>query len=191
MVRAVEDPQRHGGRSGEYRPRPRNSVRIFAMPNRHLFIIISNSVDRLIKASKMTQKPSRKSSSGSPSSHMFASSSSIGLDQLAHSNSKLLLAQNELQACEAHLSERESALSHMRESIVMRGLKGRCKAMMDCGWKWNEMGKESLRALDNLGFGNQSNISELIISLSSCFITDHNHCYYLIVFSCFRLGEPL
>ena len=81
---------------------------------------------------------------------MFASSSAVGLEQLAFSNSKLNLAQNELQACEAHLADREKALAQMRENVVIKGLKGRCKAMVECGWKWGEMGKEGTRALEGL-----------------------------------------
>jgi len=114
------------------------------------------SVDRLIKASKTTQK--RRSgianSSGSPTSSMYATSSAVGLEQLAFSNSKLNLAQNELQACEAFLADREKALAQMRENVVIRGLRGRCTAMVECGWKWGEMGKEGTRALEGLNMMN-------------------------------------
>ena len=35
-------------------------------------------------------------------------------------------------------------------NVVIKGLKGRCKAMVECGWKWGEMGKEGTRALEGL-----------------------------------------
>lgn len=81
---------------------------------------------------------------------MYATTSAVGLEQLAFSNSKLNLAQNELQACEAFLADREKALGQMRENVVIKGLRGRCTAMVECGWKWGEMGKEGTRALEGL-----------------------------------------
>lgn len=41
----------------------------------------------------------------------------------------------------------------MRENAILKGLKGRCKALVECGKRWEEMGKESLRTLENLNFG--------------------------------------
>lgn len=61
---------------------------------------------------------------------------------------KLSAAQAELQACEAHLAARERELDERRASAVGEGLSARCKAMIECGWAWGEMGKEGLRALE-------------------------------------------
>ncbi|PCH34852.1 hypothetical protein WOLCODRAFT_125114, partial [Wolfiporia cocos MD-104 SS10] len=100
-------------------------------------------VTRLIKASKQ-QKPTRDSllgASGSSSSLNFPKPEvSVG--------PKLSSAQTELQACEAHLAMKERELDSLRVSAVQSGLQARCKAMVECGWTWGEMGKEGLRALE-------------------------------------------
>ena len=36
----------------------------------------------------------------------------------------------------------------MRESAIIGGLKIRCKALVECGWKWTEVGKAGLMVLD-------------------------------------------
>jgi hypothetical protein len=64
------------------------------------------------------------------------------------SSSKLSAAQAELQACETHLAAKEKELDERRVSAVRRGLEARCRAMVECGWKWGEMGREGLRALE-------------------------------------------
>ncbi|KAI5116636.1 hypothetical protein M0805_002399 [Coniferiporia weirii] len=107
-------------------------------------------VDRLIKASKSNPKRRSIISSGlngSPSASA-PSSSTPTLDQLSFNNSKLNLAQNELKACEIHLNEKERILTQMRETVLLGGLKARCKALVECGWKWSESGKVGIRALD-------------------------------------------
>ena len=100
---------------------------------------------RLIKASK-NQKPTRDTilaTSGSSSSLSFVKPEvQIG--------SKLAAAQSELQACEAHLATKERELDMMRTLAVRTGLQVRCKALVECGWQWGEMGKEGLRALETL-----------------------------------------
>lgn len=68
----------------------------------------------------------------------------------AGSSSKLGTAQAELQACESHLAAKERELDELRVSAMRRGLEGRCKAMVECGWAWGEMGKEGLRALEGV-----------------------------------------
>lgn len=102
-------------------------------------------VTRLIKASKH-QKPTRDAllaTSGSSSSLSFVKPEvQIG--------SKLASAQGELQACEAHLASKERELDMMRTVAVRTGLQARCKALVECGWQWGEMGKEGLRALEML-----------------------------------------
>lgn len=103
-------------------------------------------VTRLLKASKQ-QKPSRDSliaSSGSTSSLSFVKPEiSIG--------PKLSAAQTELQACEAHLAMKERQLESLRTTAIQSGLYARCKAMVECGWAWGEMGKEGLRVLEIIG----------------------------------------
>lgn len=111
-----------------------------------------SSVDRLIKASK-SNGPKRRSllPSSTNSSHNVSamSMSNSTLEQLSFSNSKLNLAQNELQACETHLTEKERMLVQMRENALVGGLKARCKALVECGWKWAEVGKAGLKELDS------------------------------------------
>lgn len=110
------------------------------------------SVTRLIKASK-NQKPTRDSllaTSGSTSSLSFGKSE-------VQLSSKLAAAQSELQACEAHLASKERQLDLMRTQAVRTGLQARCKALVECGWQWGEMGKEGLRALETLEIPNGLN----------------------------------
>jgi DNA-binding PucR family transcriptional regulator len=119
------------------------------------------SVTRLIKLSK-NQKPTRDSfigTLGSPVGEMSQTSlSSFSVTSAGPSSSKLSAAQGELQACEAHLAAKEKELDERRISVVRRGLEARCKAMVECGWNWGEMGKEGLRALEGIdGFGSASN----------------------------------
>jgi hypothetical protein len=68
-------------------------------------------------------------------------------------NSKLTAAQAELQACEAHLAQRERELDEKRISAVRVGLGARCQALVECGWAWGEMGREALRVLEGFGLG--------------------------------------
>ncbi|VDB98121.1 unnamed protein product [Peniophora sp. CBMAI 1063] len=112
-------------------------------------------VTRLIKISK-SQKPTRDSfiATISPAfpQEPSASSSSLGSHSpsLISANTKLSAAQAELQACETTLASKEAALDRLRVSAVREGLQRRCKAMVECGWVWGEMGKEGLRALEEL-----------------------------------------
>jgi len=110
-----------------------------------------NSVTRLIKASK-SQKPTRESLIINQS---YPSSSSLSIKSdfsgSLNSSSKLSAAQSELQACEAHLAAKERELDIRRAGAVKEGLDIRCKAMVECGWVWGEMGKEALRALGSSG----------------------------------------
>ena len=61
---------------------------------------------------------------------------------------KLSAAQTELQACEAHLANKERELEAFRTATIRSGLQVRCKALIECGWTWGEMGKEGLKALE-------------------------------------------
>ena len=106
---------------------------------------------RLIKLSK-NQKPTRDSFIGTLGS-ANGDVSQISLDSFTPavaSSSKLGAAQSELQACESHLAAKEKELDQLRISTVQRGLQARCKAMVECGWNWGEMGKEGLRALEGM-----------------------------------------
>ncbi|TBU37843.1 hypothetical protein BD309DRAFT_973136 [Dichomitus squalens] len=106
-------------------------------------------VTRLIKASKSPQKSTRDSIAPSPS----GSSLSISKSQV-QVGSKLSAAQAQLQACEAHLAAKEQELSAFRVHAIRSGLHARCKAMVECGWAWGEMGKEGMRALESLDMAN-------------------------------------
>ncbi|OBZ73311.1 hypothetical protein A0H81_06762 [Grifola frondosa] len=107
-------------------------------------------VTRLIKASK-SQKPSRDSflGGGSPSGSLM----SFPKPEV-QVGSKLTTAQAELQACEAHLANKERELDALRSGAIKSGLQTRCKALVECGWAWGEMGKEGLRALEILDMPN-------------------------------------
>lgn len=106
---------------------------------------------RLIKLSKH-QKPTRDTFIGTLGSSV-GDASQISLNSFTSataSSSKLGAAQAELQACETHLAAKERELDERRVSAVRRGLEARCKAMVECGWNWGEMGKEGLRALEGI-----------------------------------------
>ncbi|KAF8953680.1 hypothetical protein BDZ97DRAFT_1679053 [Flammula alnicola] len=126
-------------------------------------------VTRLIKASK-----SQKNGSGSIRESLLLghqrspSSSSISLSiggqqdtpspspsrplsASISSSTKLAAAQSELQACEAHLAAKERELATKRCVAVRDGLGTRLRAMVECGWAWNELGKEALQSLEELG----------------------------------------
>jgi len=117
------------------------------------------SVTRLIKLSK-NQKPTRDSFIGTLGSSVgeMSQTSLNSFTSAGPSSSKLSAAQAELQACEAHLAAKEKDLDERRITAVRRGLEARCKAMVECGWNWGEMGKEGLRALEEIdGSGSASN----------------------------------
>ncbi|KAI9511810.1 hypothetical protein F5148DRAFT_974552 [Russula earlei] len=108
-------------------------------------------VTRLIKLSK-NQKPTRDSFIGTLGASVGESSQTSlnSFTSPSPSSSKLGAAQAELQACEVHLAAKERELDELRVSAVRRGLEVRCKAMVECGWNWGEMGKEGLRALEGI-----------------------------------------
>lgn len=121
----------------------------------------SCSVTRLIKLAK-SQKPTRDS--------LLASSSSSTLTKVpeVQTSTKLTSAQSELQACEAHLAAKERELDVMRNVAVKSGLSARCKALVECGWSWGEMGKEGLRALESLDGTLHMNGSATANGLGAC-----------------------
>lgn len=63
-------------------------------------------------------------------------------------NKKLQSAQAELQACEAHLALKERELDLKRSAAVKEGLNLRCRALVECGHRWINVGKEMGGALD-------------------------------------------
>ncbi|KAH8105173.1 hypothetical protein BXZ70DRAFT_1042691 [Cristinia sonorae] len=101
-------------------------------------------VTRLIKASKSSKPPPREPipNSGSSSTLSHAGKHEVQL------GSKLAAAQTELQACEAHLANKERELEAFRTATIRSGLQARCQALADCGWTWGEMGKEGINALN-------------------------------------------
>jgi hypothetical protein len=68
---------------------------------------------------------------------------------------KINIAQSELQACGARLSNKECELDGLRLSGIRGSLYARCKAMVECGWTWGDVGKEGIRALERLNAPNQ------------------------------------
>ncbi|KAF4622294.1 hypothetical protein D9613_009204 [Agrocybe pediades] len=132
-------------------------------------------VTRLIKASKSQKPGSNFRDSLLLSHHKQSSSSSLSLSvgtqqdspspppsrplssafsSTSTSNSKLAAAQSELQACEMHLAAKERELALKRCSVVRDGLGARMKALANCGWAWEELGKEALRTLEELNVDN-------------------------------------
>ncbi|KAG1838228.1 hypothetical protein C8R48DRAFT_838642 [Suillus tomentosus] len=109
-------------------------------------------VTRLIKVSKSskTTRDARSSVNLPSGSTSFISLPSTNSTLHGSSNTKLLQTQEELRACEAHLATKELELEALRVSIAREGLGARCRALIDCGWTWGEMGKEGLRALQTL-----------------------------------------
>lgn len=61
-----------------------------------------------------------------------------------------MAAQTELQACEAHLAEKERELGRFRDHAIRHGLALRCEALAQCGRIWNEMGNRALSALEEM-----------------------------------------
>jgi hypothetical protein len=112
-------------------------------------------VTRLIKASK-SHKPARDRDRDAPQPNHFPSSSDLSLRSdfsappALPTSAKLSAAQAELQACESHLANKERELAARRSSAVRDGLSVRCRAMVECGWVWGEMGREALRVLENM-----------------------------------------
>ncbi|OJA15511.1 hypothetical protein AZE42_11389 [Rhizopogon vesiculosus] len=121
-------------------------------------------VTRLIKVSKSSKaaRDSRPPPVGPSGSASFTSLPSINSTAHGSCSTKLLQAQEELRACEAHLAAKELELDAHRISIAREGLGARCRALIDCGWVWSEMGKEGLRALQSLGTSNSDNQGVLI-----------------------------
>ncbi|KAG0692172.1 hypothetical protein DFH29DRAFT_773624, partial [Suillus ampliporus] len=113
-------------------------------------------VTRLIKVSKSSKAARDPRSSVILPSGSTSFTSLPSTNSTAHgtSNTKLLQAQEELRACEAHLATKELELEALRISIAREGLGARCRALVDCGWAWGEMGKEGLRALQSLSTSN-------------------------------------
>jgi hypothetical protein len=118
-----------------------------------LCLLTLPSVTRLIKASKSTRDPHRASrlvtgpASASASSLPSTNSTVAAPTGPASTNARLAHAQAELQACEAHLVTKERELDARRISIARDGLGARCRALVDCGWVWGELGKQGLKAL--------------------------------------------
>ncbi|KAJ7242361.1 hypothetical protein B0H12DRAFT_1132450 [Mycena haematopus] len=94
-------------------------------------------VTRLLKATKPALH--NNSSSSLPLTPV-QSHSSLPFSS-TNSNAKLAAAQTELQACEAHLAAKEAALGTHRAALVSQGLAERCRALAECGQRWNEAGR--------------------------------------------------
>ncbi|KAF7305238.1 hypothetical protein HMN09_00774500 [Mycena chlorophos] len=94
-------------------------------------------VNRLIKASKPALHTNQSSSSLPLSPSPNQSHTSLP----SSTNSKLVAAQTELQACEAHLAAKEAELEVRRAALVRDGLAGRCRALAECGSRWQEAGR--------------------------------------------------
>ncbi|KAF7329518.1 hypothetical protein MKEN_00214300 [Mycena kentingensis (nom. inval.)] len=97
------------------------------------------SVTRLIKASKPVLHTS--SSTSLPLSSPSQSASSLPFSANTQNNAKLVAAQTELQACEAHLAAKEAELEVRRAALVREGLAGRCRALAECGARWQDAGR--------------------------------------------------
>ena len=127
-------------------------------------------VTRLIKVSKSSKsaRDSRSSLIVPSGSTSFTSLPSTNSTAHGSSSTKLLHAQEELRACEAHLTTKELELEARRISTAREGLGARCRALIDCGCAWSEMGKEGLRALESLSTLSPDNQGVPI---------SHNYCF--------------
>ncbi|KAB5591037.1 Proteophosphoglycan ppg4 [Ceratobasidium theobromae] len=140
-------------------------------------------VGRLIKASKQKIPASSLQAGPAPipnASHFSssASSSSFSLHTsqpyhftptphaTQHINSKLALAQRELQACEAHLAAKEAELAEVRRSAIAEGMGRRCRAMADVGVVWRERGEQGVATLNELDRDAAAAASHLVSSLA-------------------------
>lgn len=158
---------------------------------------------RLIKASKNTKSTrdsfvglssiptslsqSSLSSSSSPHSHSQYHNPLSNIynplsTSTSSSNTKLTTAQAELQACETQLAAKERELEGMRISVVREGLRARCLAMVECGWSWGEMGKEGMRALEEMG-GTGNGYGESLVWVYLCWVVGFWSCLWV----CFML----
>ncbi|KAF7290810.1 hypothetical protein MIND_01322000 [Mycena indigotica] len=97
-------------------------------------------VTRLIKASKPALHTSQSSGSLPLTSSPNQSQASLPFSANTPTNAKLVAAQTELQACEAHLAAKEAELDIRRAALVRDGLAGRCRALAECGTRWKEAG---------------------------------------------------
>ncbi|KAH7904257.1 hypothetical protein BJ138DRAFT_1073592 [Hygrophoropsis aurantiaca] len=113
-------------------------------------------VTRLIKLSKST-KPTRDRDSRPLSFNASASHASLPSIASSNTHNKLVQAQAELQACETHLAAKEQELELARVTTVRDGLGARCRALIDCGWAWREMGTNGLRTLGVLSTETDNN----------------------------------
>lgn len=100
------------------------------------------SVTRLLKVSQKSKSP--------PPSLLHTPSDSSSNLSFATLNTKVTVAQSELQACELHLAEAERALEQHRIKAIKQGLKLRCEALVQCGWVWGDMGRRALSMLEEL-----------------------------------------
>lgn len=82
-------------------------------------------------------------------SYAASNAPSFPLSSSAKANKKLSSAQSELQACEAHLAEKERLLTVKREAVITEGLALRCQSLVECGRTWIEAGQE----VDFFGMG--------------------------------------
>ncbi|KAJ7054839.1 hypothetical protein C8F01DRAFT_1161524 [Mycena amicta] len=93
------------------------------------------------EASKPALHNSHSSSSLPLSSSPNQSHASLPFSAHTPTNAKLVAAQTELQACEAHLAAKEAELEIRRSALVRDGLAGRCRALAECGAHWQEAGR--------------------------------------------------
>ncbi|KXN91531.1 hypothetical protein AN958_00553 [Leucoagaricus sp. SymC.cos] len=119
-------------------------------------------VTRLLKASKNEKPPKDKGNNASKRTSILSnrapSTSSLSLsleNSYAPSSSlpisnKLAAARAELQACEAHLANKERELEGARITAIRDGLRIRCNALTECGRTWVEMGGQALQTAENL-----------------------------------------
>lgn len=66
-------------------------------------------------------------------------------------SAKLTAAQAKLQAYESHLAVKEREVAARRSGAVKESLGVRCRAVVECGWAWGEIGREALKVLDTMG----------------------------------------
>jgi hypothetical protein len=159
----------HGGAQGPRRDRLQNRARqgnSVSLPSPPLSQnscsppLLLPRVTRLIKAASKSASSasSNRESLMSPNTATYhprsPSASTISISDDNHStmslptaSRKLAAAQTELQACEAQLSLKEKELETKRHTAIIQGMSYRCRALMDCGKVWADMGAQLLALL--------------------------------------------
>jgi len=94
-----------------------------------------------------TYQPRSPSASSLNLSEDSMSITSAGSYHPQTTSKKLAMAQSELQACEAHLAQKEKELEMKRSTAVTQGMSYRVRALVDTGKVWADIGGQLMTLL--------------------------------------------